>query len=247
MPDVPRILLLTALALVLAGCGQSEVPDEPPPAVTPPASATAEEAPPADIEEVIQQAPAAGGFSFAAYAYDCNGIQLAVSAGEGEITLFLPDRELTLPQVEAASGAKYAAGDDVFWGRGMNSAILTLDGEEMDCRLDRRETPWADARFRGALFRAVGNEPGWHLEIHPDRLVLVRQFGDERAVVPNPGEQTEPGQPVSRWHAVTEAHELSVTVEARACTDIMSGEIFPATVTATLDGREYSGCGRRLD
>jgi uncharacterized membrane protein len=53
---------------------------------------------------------------------------------------------------------------------------------------------------------------------------------------------------VRRWQATTEAHELLlVEIEDRACTDVMSGEIYPASVTATLDGRDYSGCGRDLD
>jgi hypothetical protein len=51
-----------------------------------------------------------------------------------------------------------------------------------------------DARARGALFRGLGQEPGWHLEIHPERIVMVYQYGERRVVVPNPGMIVAAGQ-----------------------------------------------------
>jgi len=251
MPTAARPLLALALAATaLAACGRSEQPSTPRPEVQPPAAESHQDAaePPADIEEVIQRDPPVGGsFSFEAYAYVCDGREIVVRPGDGELTLITADGSRVMPQVEAASGAKY--GDDVngFWGKGIDSALLTLDGEDIPCTLDRRETPWADARARGALFRGLGQEPGWHLEIHPERIVMVYQYGEQRAVVPNPGAVVDLDQHQRRWQATTEAHELVVVVEDRACTDVMSGEIFPAKITATLDGREYTGCGRDLE
>jgi hypothetical protein len=54
--------------------------------------------------------------------------------------------------------------------------------------LNRPATPWVDARARGALFRGLGQEPGWHLEIHPERIVMVYQYGERRVVTPNLGQ-----------------------------------------------------------
>lgn len=246
MPKLPFLMLALAIS-TLAACGRSEVPPEPRPAVQSPALMPQEEAAPQDIEAVIERSVPGGSFSFEAYAYDCDGLAVVVRPGDDELTLILPDRSVLLPQVEAASGAKYAEGDDGFWGKGIDSAILTLAGEETGCRLDRRETPWVDARARGAVFRGLGQEPGWQLEIHPERIVMIYQYGERRVVVPNPGQVDEEGQPVRRWHATTEAHELLVTVENRACTDIMSGDVHPAKVAVVLDGRNYNGCGRDLD
>jgi membrane-bound inhibitor of C-type lysozyme/uncharacterized membrane protein len=247
---MPRAMI-AACCLVLPGallsaCGRSETPPPSPPRAAEAPAVPVTEAP-QDIAEVLAASPATGAFHFEAYAYDCGEQRLVVRPGDGELALILPDRTIVLPQVEAASGAKYAAGDDGFWGKGMNSGILTLAGEEIACQLNRPETPWVDARVRGAVFRGVGQEPGWQLEIHPERIVLIYQYGERRAVVHNTGAQLEPERPVRRWQAVTEAHELSVTVENRACTDVMSGDIFPATVLVRLDGRDYSGCGRELD
>ncbi len=247
---MPRAMIAACcLALpgaLLAGCGRSETPPPaPPPAAEAPTVAVTEA--PEDIAEVLAASPGTGAFHFEAYAYDCGDQQIVVRPGDNELTLILPDRTVVLPQVVAASGAKYAAGEDGFWGKGMNSGLLTLAGEEIPCQLNRRETPWVDARVRGAVFRGIGVEPGWHLEIHPERIVLVYQYGAQRAVVPNTGAQLDPDKPVRRWQAITEAHELSVTVEDRACTDTMSDDLFPAMVLVTLDGRDYSGCGRDLD
>lgn len=33
------------------------------------------------------------------------------------------------------------------------------------CKNNRAEAIWEDAKLRGVDFRAVGNEPGWHLEL----------------------------------------------------------------------------------
>jgi putative lipoprotein len=253
MPTAAVSVLGLALAqgvTALAASGRSEKPPTPWPAVQPPAAESRQDAveAPADIEDVVQRDPVAGGsFSFEAYAYVCDGREIVVRPGDGELTLILADRSIVMPQVEAASGAKYGDDNNGFWGKGIDSALLTLDGEDTPCTLDRRETPWVDARARGALFRGLGQEPGWHLEIHPERIVMVYQYGERRVVVPNPGAVADLDKQERRWQATTEEHELLVVIEDRACTDVMSGEVFPAKITATLDTRDYTGCGRDLE
>lgn len=249
MPSAAPSFLAAALALaLLSACGRSEPPVEPRPVTAgPEPSAAAEQETTPDLESVVERDPAVGTFSFEAYAYDCNGLQITVRPGDDELTVILPDRSITLPQVEAASGARYGDDDIGFWGKGIDSGLLTLDGEDTPCRLNRLETPWVDARARGASFRGIGQEPGWQLEIHPDRIVMSYQYGERRAVTPNPGLSEDPERPVRRWQATTEANELLVEVEDRACTDLMSGAIFPARVIVKLNGRTYTGCGRDLE
>lgn len=251
MPAAQLTVLVLALSMTaLAACGRSEKPTEPPQQVKPPTAeigSPSDQEPPPDLEALIQSGTTVGSFSFEAYAYDCEGLRIAVRPGDGELTLMLPDRTILLPQVEAASGARYTDGEHGFWGKGVDSGRLTLDGADRQCELDRRETPWVDARARGAVFRGVGQEPGWHVEIHPARIVMVYQYGERRVVVPNSGVITDPDNPRRRWQATTEAHELTVVVEDRACTDVMSGESYSASVAVVLDGRDYTGCGRDLD
>jgi uncharacterized membrane protein len=41
-------------------------------------------------------------------------------------------------------------------------------------------------------------------------------------------------------------HQAVIRIEGRACGDTMSDETFEATVTVTLNGKKYRGCGRAL-
>jgi membrane-bound inhibitor of C-type lysozyme len=252
-PIARPMIMVLALCIAmpaLQACGRSEAPRPAQPPAAAPAGAPPDEAASdatRQAEEAGRPASGVGGYVYEAYAYDCEGTAITVRPGDDELALMLPDRTVLLRQVESASGARYSDGEIEFWGRSINTGLLTLDGEETPCELDRRETPWVDARARGASFRAVGQEPGWQLEIHPDRLLFIYQYGQRRAVAPNPGVVADAEKSLRRWQAATEEHELSVTVEDRACTDVMSGDIHPATVVVILDGREYMGCGRDLE
>lgn len=104
---------------------------------------------------------------------------------------------------------------------------------------------WAAARDRGIEFRAIGQEPGWLLEIDEENSILVAvDYGRDSVRTPVPAPELREG--VRVYRAQTEAHTLHVTIEETPCQDTMSGDPFPATVTVVLDGRTYSGCGRVL-
>lgn len=105
--------------------------------------------------------------------------------------------------------------------------------------------PWEAARARGIEYRALGQEPGWYLEIDEGvSMRLVYDYGERDATTPAPRPSREDGATV--YHAATDAHDLRVVVEERPCSDVMSGLPFPDTVTVTIDGRSYRGCGRDL-
>jgi heat shock protein HslJ len=90
-------------------------------------------------------------------------------------------------------------------------------------------------------FRAVGNEPGWTLDIGAARMQLVADYGATRADVPTPAAvRIEGGR---RFEARTEAHTLVVTILDRVCADTMTGMPRPATVEVSFDGRLLKGCG----
>ena len=107
--------------------------------------------------------------------------------------------------------------------------------------------PWEAARARGVTFRAVGNEPGWMLEIIDGKEVLMlADYGEKRVITPAPAPLDEPSTGDRLYAIRTEAHRLDIRIAALRCQDGMSGFEFPATVTATLDGQSYHGCGRGL-
>ena len=115
---------------------------------------------------------------------------------------------------------------------------------------DRALAPWDGVFFELARdhdVRALGQEPFWHLEIRKGlELRFTYALGDRVVVTPDPGAQIT-ANGTRTYHAVTEANNLRVLVAPQACTDVMSGKPFPNTVTVTLNGQTYHGCGGPLE
>lgn len=178
--------------------------------------------------------------------YECADYEFIARLGPGEMAVWLPDRYLVLSQVRSASGSKYQEGDVEFWSSG-EEAMLTVAGQAYRyCTLAPQRAPWEDARRRGVDFRAVGNEPGWSLEIRDDdHLLFVGGQRMRRVASPDPGQQIV-GDALT-WHVVTGSADLRVEVVAEVCVDTMSAMEFPSRVTVTLDGQVYYGCGRDLE
>jgi putative lipoprotein len=216
-----RLLFTACGVLVLAACNQPPASDE--------ERAGATGAPPVQTPIVAR--------------FQCDGALVTATFYGDRVTLEMPNRNVTLPHVVAASGARYSDGVATFWNKG-SEAMLELDGRSRSCRIVR--DPWQEARGRGIDFRAVGQEPGWYLEIDNGKSMrLVYDYAEREAMTPVP-------QPVSRqgsttYDATTEAHRLRVILDERSCSDAMSGESFPRAVTVEIDGRSLRGCGRPLD
>ena len=149
-----------------------------------------------------------------------------------------------LSRVRAASGAQYREGDTLYWSKG-DLATFEVGGQRfVDCRSNPSKVPWADAKRRGATFRGLGQEPGWFVEIFPDRLALVMDYGTNRTEAKHSGAIVDDaGRTVYR---TAEGREVIIGIDRQACADIMSGEPFEAAVTATVDNRTLKGCGRFL-
>lgn len=167
---------------------------------------------------------------------------------EGETAwLFLPGQTVSLPHVEAASGTKYTDGEVLFWQK-VDEARLEWQGRTYaGCRNNRPAAVWEHAKLNGADFRAVGQEPGWHLEIRrADTVVLVSDYGTARHTFPWAEPVGEPRVPRTTYWLQSGAEELRVVVEPGPCSDTMSGEQFETRVTLWLNGQKLQGCGRAL-
>lgn len=101
----------------------------------------------------------------------------------------------------------------------------------------------AELRARGIVFRAVGNEPGWLLDLTASAAELSYDYGNNTAQAPLP-QPTYPVEGHTRYDIRTGAHAISILIQRAPCQDVMSGEMFPARVTVTIDGRTLDGCGR---
>lgn len=178
--------------------------------------------------------------------YECGEFEFVVRTGPGEVALYLPDDYRVLGQVRSASGAKFQDGDIVFWSKGDEALLDVGDKHYRGCALNRARGPWEEARRRGVNFRAIGQEPGWSLEIHHDgNMLLIADYGKQRILLPTP--EPEPTEDGERYVAENASHRLEVDIQLDHCTDSMSGDAFSNTVTLLLDGRELRGCGESLD
>lgn len=161
--------------------------------------------------------------------------------------LFFPEKTLALGRAESASGAKFAGEDTVFWNKG-GEASLEMDGKTWTaCASQPSEAVWEAARLRGVTFRALGNEPGWYLEIQPEeRLELVTDYGErKRAFLPQKPIE-DPVTGVITWRADGPTGDIRVDLRDETCTDTTSGESFERSVTVRLNEETYQGCGRWL-
>ena len=108
-----------------------------------------------------------------------------------------------------------------------------------------RRDAWHEAGERGIDFRAIGQEPGWYLEIDDGRSMrLVYDYGERTVVTPAPLATTAKER--TTYTGTTGTQVVTAFVEDRPCEDVMSGEPSPKTVIVTIGGRELRGCGRLL-
>ncbi|MDF7775998.1 META domain-containing protein [Sphingomonas sp. AOB5] len=89
---------------------------------------------------------------------------------------------------------------------------------------------------RGGPYKAVGTEPFWGLTI--DSRTMKFETPDRRPV-------TVPTPRVINGFAgeIYKTRRIDVNIVHRQCSDGMSDRTYSDTVTVTVDGRRYSGCG----
>jgi len=183
------------------------------------------------------------------FVYDCDGdVSFTARTGPGEVALWAPEALGGTYQVlslsGSGSGARYVEGDTVFWNKG-NLATIEIAGQRfVDCRSNPSKALWADAKRRGATFRALGNEPAWYIEIFADRLVFGSQPGTKRMEL----EYVEPIIEGTRttYRASGDGFEATVVIDRGGCVDSMSGEGFEAAATVSFEKITLRGCGRFL-
>jgi len=125
------------------------------------------------------------------------------------------------------------------------SAYLAENGEGDRCCAEGTGEVWRDAIRRGVIFRALGQEPGWLVEIHGDGvLVILLDYGTER--IETSVDQPHRTERRVEYRVRTADRDVRILIEDRPCRDDMSGEPFPATVALVVDGRSHSGCGIQL-
>ncbi len=182
------------------------------------------------------------------FVYECtDGSTFVTRIEERTAWLFLPTGTVSLPHAPSGSGAKYTDGEITFWTKGEEATMEAEEGARRNCRNNRARAIWEDAKFRGVDFRALGNEPGWNLEISAGGGILyLGDYGQTEYRFPTPEPVEDQDARRTTYTVEDGGHALAIMLEGRVCMDTMSGEAFETRVTVVLDGREHRGCGRAL-
>jgi membrane-bound inhibitor of C-type lysozyme len=182
------------------------------------------------------------------YVYECSdGYGFVARVQREKVWLFLPEQTISLTHVPSGSGAKYSEDQITYWSKGDEALLEIGDEKHANCKNNRAIAIWEDAKLRGVDFRAIGNEPGWNLEIiKSEKIVFVGDYGQERYEFITTEPSIDRQARTTVYDVQNDKHELSVIILGRRCNDTMSGEAFETTVSVILDGKKYRGCGKAL-
>ncbi len=105
-------------------------------------------------------------------------------------------------------------------------------------------SPWDQAKARGIVFRGIGTEPGWLVEVGAGATPALHAELDygERKI------------DVARLERIPDGYRgkaddqtaVSLTTRREPCSDGMSDTEYPASATLVVGDRTYRGCGRFL-
>ncbi len=94
----------------------------------------------------------------------------------------------------------------------------------------------------GSAFMAIGQEPGWRVEVRPGpppRLTGSLDYGNRQVEVANAAVTAD------GWSGRTaDGTPVALRFLRKPCEDAMSGEAFEAEATLTVAGEAWHGCGR---
>lgn len=182
-------------------------------------------------------------------AWDCEDGRYVVSTEDPEtlaLTVFVDNQPRTVERVRSASGVRYEGDEVLFWTKG-DEVRLEVGDEATVCRLNPFYSVREDAKLRGVDFRAVGNEPGWHLELFSDQdSTLVLDYGERSLRFAASGPSDLPDRAGTRFTGNTEGLDIRIDLLPEPCQDTMVDYEYPTTVRLDVGGRQLRGCGEAL-
>jgi len=241
------VLRPVSLAL-LAVCGLAACQRQPPaaPAVATPEPAAA--AAPA-VAPVLAEDDELPTGVLRAYVWECADGQTLVMRNlfrEKAVAIDFHDGTRRLDQAISASGAKYADAVVSFWTKGSTATLERQGTAPVQCEERRAASLREDARVRGVVYRALGNEPGWVLEVGPaSRLSWTTNWGQDRFDFEQAQATTAPDG-ATVYTAQQGDVSIRASIKAGRCVD--DGEVeFDHVVTVESGGQTLRGCGTRLN
>lgn len=235
MRPLPACLATFPLLLALVACKPAQ--EAPPPATDTPVDIEA----PADATPPPMPETATARFR-------CGDLLVGAVFDNtaGHVTLSLGTRQVQLPQAVVASGARYAdAQGNEFWNKG-DEATLALDGATHACTVTDEASPWDEARSRGVVFRGLGTEPFWSLEMDggpAPQMRLGLNMGERKLVVPQVA-ALDTGEGYAG--KADDGSDVALRITRGDCSDGMSDLTYPAGIELQVGEQAYRGCGAFL-
>lgn len=117
--------------------------------------------------------------------------------------------------------------------------FLSVNAEEVDV--------WQRAKEDGVQFRAVGNEPGWLVEIRDDQMIkFINDYGNLEIKAPVDDLWLGPVGEDKIYYVENDVIQFQVIIMKKTYNDSMSGEEFPYQVRVVFPNKSYIGGGRLL-
>lgn len=182
------------------------------------------------------------------FVYECaDGFSFVARIEADKAWVFLPGKTLALPPVNKSDDRTYATGNYSLLIQGDLASLTSDQGDHSHCRNNHAEAIWEHAKLNGVDFRALGNEPGWYLEIsNKTELKLVTDYGQNSFRFKASTIESDEHSRTTVYKASSADNSIAVTITGTSCQDSMSGETFSATVSVVLNNTRYRGCGRAL-
>lgn len=171
-----------------------------------------------------------------------DGTLFLVEADGNNARVLLGAREWSLQRTVSASGEKYQGERNLYWNRG-DVALFEVDHKlYLNCSGEMLSQPRQQARQRGTLIRAVGQEPGWVVEITAAGTLILTDYGQNRHELSAPTVlQGTRGESV-RYLIADHPQRIELTVTKTTCQDTMSGEAYPARAELIIGDQSLTGC-----
>lgn len=105
-------------------------------------------------------------------------------------------------------------------------------------------SPWDAAAARGVAFRAVGNEPGWYVEVGRGAAAALHatlDYGDRKVEVPQA--VALDGDGFGYHGTATDGSRVVLRIRREACSDGMSDRSYDTSAVLDVGDASYRGCG----
>ncbi|MDR0786422.1 MAG: META domain-containing protein [Gemmatimonadota bacterium] len=186
------------------------------------------------------------------FVYKCpNSYLFSVDVVTDTVNLRYGETRVRLPRVESASGERYSEGGTTFWNKGSLAMLETPTFSYSNCAGSHAPNPWIEASMLGYDFRAVGGTTGgatpWLLEIDNNGGMRLTTDGESEIHINRTPDRIAESPNSWSYTSRADSHEIRVLIEEDGCQAPGSEESFPAYVTLTVDGSEYTGCGRSVE